>query len=241
MKTDKEIIRNIGSFQCIENGKTTLEEAYNKIISELKSKPLRLILSSFGFESPIVCEKLKKIIPQEDIENKQCFVIPYAQKNVQTTFEITKKELIAFGFSEENIRLTENREDLMFGFPDYIYVPGGDPFLLLKTLKDLNLISPLVECVKEKRATYIGVSAGADILAKNIGYVTQFEDNNVICDNDFSALGLINEGVLCHYNHRSFSLLKTCKEICNTDFVTLNDDQVIEFTDGLWEYAGDEL
>ncbi len=233
--------RNMRLICRIENGKTHLQLAYDKLLAELKNtKPLHLLLSSYGIESPIIREKLKKIIPQEDLESKQCFVIPYAAKNAEKAFEIAKKELVQFGFCEDYIRFVKSSDDLALWFPDYIYVPGGDPFKLLKSIKDLNLFSPLIECVKDKRATYIGVSAGADIATKNIEYVMQFEDNNVISDNDFMALGLIEEGVLCHYDHRSFSTLKACKEISGTQFLTLNDDQIIEYKDNKWEYVGDE-
>ena len=233
-------IRNIGQMK-IEKGKTELALACEKIMKELKEmNPFRLLISSYGFESPIMAEKYKKAI-SGDLEEKECLVIPYASKNPEKAFEGIKKHLIDFGFSENNILMVNDPMDLFLSFPDFIYVSGGDPFLLLKALKSLNLSEHVIDCVKEKRSTYIGVSAGADILAKSIEYVTLFEDNNHLHDGDFSALSLIDEGILCHYDRRSFSLLKECSKISGSDFLTLKDDQLIEITDGKWEYIGDEL
>lgn len=233
--------RNVGQFN-VENAKTNIYSVYEKLKEELQeTKPYRLLISSYGFESPIMTEKFKKVIFGENLSEKKCLVIPYADKNPKNAFEEIKQHLIDFGFDGDNILMVKEFSDLLISFPDYVYVSGGDPFLLLKTINDLDLREFLIECIKEKRATYIGISAGADILTKSIEYVTLFEDNNVIKNDDFSALSLIDEGVLCHYDHRSYSLLKACKEISGEEFLTLNDDQLIEIKDGSWQYIGDEL
>jgi len=120
--------------------------------------------------------------------------------------------------------------------PDYIYVTGGDPFKLLTTVRELGINSSIVDCVTNKNSVYIGVSAGADIASDNIEYVTLLEDNNYINTNDFKALGLISKTPLCHCDRRSPSLIKKCEEISTNPVVTIRDDELLVYKDGVFKY-----
>ena len=203
-----------------------------------EQKPLRLLLSSYGFNTSIMREKYAKVISQgDDLCEKTCLIVPYAGFDVEKTFEREKQGLVSFGFAPQNIVFVKSRFDIVHSFPDYIYVPGGDPFKLLNTIREIEILHDIVECVKDKRAVYIGVSAGADIATKSIEYVMQLEDNNVIRDNRFDALGLINESILCHYDHYSYSTLKECQEVSNNAIIPINDDQLVSFENGKWEYV----
>lgn len=207
----------------------------------MENKNCKLFFSSFGFNSPIVCSKFAKVMPRvEDLEDKTCFVLPYAGFHTERTFKREKRGLMRFGFSSDLIKFVKNRGDLLSERCDFIYVPGGNPFKLLQTIKEIGLEEEIVDCVKNRGATYIGVSAGADIATKNIAYVMELEDNNEVEDGDFSALGLISETILCHYDHRSFSLLKACERISGSQMITINDDQLLKYENGTWEYIGEE-
>ena len=202
---------------------------------------LKMIFSSFGFNSPIFKEKFAKVIPQdESLQKKTCLVIPYAGFDTEKTFEREKRGLIEFGFSPDKIKFVRNRLDITAESPDFIYVPGGNPFKLLRSIKEMNLANAIIDCVQNKGATYIGVSAGADIVAKDIAYVLQLEDNNEIINGDYKALGLILEGVLCHYDHYSFATLKACQEVSDGSIITINDDQLLKYENGSFEYVGEE-
>ena len=198
----------------------------------------KLLLSSFGFCSPIMRDKLAKVISQDkSLYDKKCLVLPYAGFNAEKTFEKEMQGLTEFGFNPDKIIFWKSRLDVISETPDYIYVPGGDPFKLLKTIRKLGLVSEIIDFVKNRGVVYIGVSAGADIAAKSIEYVLQLEDNNEIDDGDFSALGLIGESVLCHYDHYSYLMLKICREISGDTVVTINDDQLIKYENDAFEYV----
>ena len=167
-------------------------------------------------------------------------MIPYAGFDVEKTFEREKAGLVEFGFRSDMIKFVRSSADIISESPDFIYVPGGNPFKLLQSIKELKLIEEIIDCVKKRGATYIGVSAGADIATKDISYVLQLEDNNEIIDGDYKALGLIAESVLCHYDHRSFSTLKACQEVSGDTIITINDAQLLKYENGLWEYVGED-
>lgn len=198
-----------------------------------------LLLSSFGFNSPILREKFAQAIPREVLRDKTCLVVPYAGFDAEKTFEREKQGLIEFGFSPEHIRCARNGQMVVTCCPDYLYVPGGDPFKLLRTIRETGMLDAIKECVNHRGTIYIGVSAGADVAAGNIRYVTELEDNNEIHDQQFEALALINESVLCHYDHYTYATLKACQEVSGRPVVTINDDQVVQFYDGIWNYVGE--
>lgn len=206
-----------------------------------EQKPFRLLLSSYGFNIHIMREKYAKVIPQGDeLCEKTCLIVPYAGFDVEKTFQREKQGLVEFGFNPDKIGIIGERFDVSFQLPDYIYVPGGDPFKLLRSIRENGVVQNIVEYVCDKGAVYIGVSAGADIATENIEYVTQLEDNNVIDEKQFGALGLITESVLCHYDHYSYSTLKACREVGKRAVVTINDDQLVMFENGKWSYVGEE-
>lgn len=212
-----------------------------KIKSEVTTYSLKMIFSSFGFNSPVLSEKFADVIPQdESLQEKTCLIIPYAGFDVEKTFEIEKQGLINFGFNPDKVVFVRSRFDIAHCFPDYIYVPGGDPFKLLNAIRENEILHDIAECVRDKRAVYIGVSAGADIATESIEYVMQLEDNNVIRDKRFGALGLITESILCHYDHYSYSTLKACEEVSGRSVMTIKDDQLLMFENGKWSYVGEE-
>ena len=209
--------------------------------SEETTYSLKMIFSSFGFNSPVSREKFAKVIPQDEkLQEKTCLVIPYAGFDVEKTFEREQEGLVNFGFDSDKVVFVRSHSDIAHCFPDYIYVPGGDPFKLLNSIREKELLHDITECVRDKGAVYIGVSAGADIATESIEYVMQLEDNNVIRDKRFGALGLINESILCHYDHYSYSTLKACEEISGRSVMTINDDQLLMFENGKWSYVGEE-
>lgn len=207
----------------------------------MENKCSKLLFSSFGLNSTVLREKFAKVIPQdESLQEKTCIVIPYAGFDAEKTFEREKQGLIDFGFNPNKVVFVKSNFDIAHCIPDYIYVPGGDPFKLLNIIREKGLFDDIVKCVIDKRAVYIGVSAGADIATENIEYVMQLEDNNVVRDKRFGALGLITESILCHYDHYSYSTLKACQEVSNRSVVTVNDDQLLMFENGKWSYVGEE-
>lgn len=206
-------------------------------------RPFQLLLSSYGFNSPIMRGKFAKVIPQDDnLREKTCLVIPYAGFDIEKTFEREKQGLVAFGFDPQRIVFMRDRCDVFtLYFPDYIYVPGGDPFKLLKSIREIGILHDIVEYVKEKRAVYIGVSAGACIASESIEYVTQFEDNNVIDNGLFGSLSLVPENIVCHSDHYSYSAISACKEANGKPVMPIKDNDLIMYKGGKWEYIGNDF
>lgn len=213
-----------------------VSQKYQKRMKERSTLPIKMLFSSFGFNAPIMKGKFAQVIPSgEALADKTCVIIPYAGFDPEKTGEREKQELIEFGFKSENIHVVNELGIMGYEFPDYIYVPGGDPFKLLGMVNKNRLLRDIADCVINKRSIYIGVSAGACLATPNIEYVTLLEDNNMLKD-DFDSLGLVPRNILCHYDHYSYSILKECEEFGKRSVMTLKDDELLVFENGEWRY-----
>ena len=200
------------------------------------SRPVKMIFSSFGFRSPIMREKYAKVIKQDNtLKEKSCTIIPFAGFNIEKTFDAEKTGLIEFGFDPSMISVLD-KDHMPFCAPDYIYVPGGDPFKLLYNIREYVLKSEVRLRVLTYKTVYIGVSAGAYVACPDIEYVKQLEDDNVV-NEDYSALGLVQNCIVCHSDHYSYSQIKSCENVSGNEVITIRDDQLVYYQNGRIEYV----
>lgn len=82
---------------------------------------------------------------------------------------------------------------------DVIYVSGGNTFFLLDILKRTGLDEVIINEIN-KGKLYIGESAGAMILAKNIEYVSEMDDASIVLEPEsLDSLNQIDFYPLPHY------------------------------------------
>ena len=209
----------------------------NKVSDSVRcSRSVKMMFSSYGFRSPVMREKYAKVIKQDEtLKKKSCMIIPFAGFNVERTFDLEKDGLIEFGFDPSMITVL-GKEHIPLYVPDYIYVPGGDPFKLLSKIKEYILKSEIRLRVLTYKTVYIGVSAGAYVACPDIEYVKQLEDDNVMHE-DYSALGLIQNSIVCHSDHYSYAQIKSCERVSGVEVITIHDDQLVYFQNGKIEYV----
>jgi len=183
-----------------------------------------IILSSYGLRSPIIAQKARELI---NPANMSVLVIPFAGFNNENTAAREINEgLIPFGFNIDNIFVCsiENPELYKDKKFDLIYVPGGNPFKLLKEAKECNLLPWVIKLVNEG-ATYFGVSSGADFACENIEYLRLAEDCDYTME-DYNCLGLIKEKVLCHVDQRDMATLQRVKDFDDKKAIFLRNDEI---------------
>ena len=182
-----------------------------------------IILTSYGFRSPIVAEKVREYI---NPENMKLLVIPFAGfDSAKTATAEIKDGLLPFGFSPENIYVANEDKEINSEMSfDMIYVPGGNPFKLLKMAQKCNLHSRIKNLVSNG-AIYFGVSSGADFACEDIGYLKLVEDCDYNMEN-YKGLGLIKEKVLCHVDQRDLGTLQQVKDCDDRKAIFLRNDEV---------------
>lgn len=158
-----------------------------------------LVFTSFGFRAPIVKAKLRDVI---DTVDKTVLIVPFAGYDPVNCALNEKNGLLDFGFEEHNIYVCTDRSSFEMPY-NYIYVPGGDTFKLLCAMKSMNLTESVKRAVNEG-ATYIGVSAGAELATVNLEYVRFLEDNNYSLD-DYKGLSLVKDVIIPHADQHRVS------------------------------------
>ena len=104
-----------------------------------------------------------------------------------------------FGFRAEHIHVFNYDDPLPFADLDIdaIYVSGGNTFRQLDRIKKCGFDQAIIRYV-QNGVTYIGGSAGAHLVTKNVEHVLAFDDNATGIT-DFEGLGLFDGILFCHY------------------------------------------
>lgn len=190
----------------------------------------RLLLVSM-FQN--VGKLLKRVEP--NLRKKKMLFIPTASKVEQLGFfvNIGKWALKGMGLVVEELDISTAPYETMKGKlaeTDYIYVAGGNTFFLLQELRRTGADSLLVEAVLGGKL-YIGESAGAIVVAPDIGYSAPMdapEKGGGLTD--YKGLGLIDFYVVPHLENREMGA--AAKEIVglyaeSLELKAITDNQAI--------------
>lgn len=188
----------------------------------------RYIFASLGFRNEIIREQL-----QEKLDtSKRVLIIPCAASNEELTAKVEKEALCKSGFEQSKVYAFDTAKPKKYSgiFFDYIYVPGGNQYKLLSEIREYGIDKKIIIPCLEKGAAYIGISAGAYVAAQDMRYCLLLEQNDKYPLDDYTALGLIDFNVICHYNKYERETSDQVKETSGEkDIITINDDTVIEF------------
>lgn len=187
---------------------------------------MKLILTSTDF---LTENSRNKILSElKDVSKCKILYIP----NENATIEKIKSNkyydrLQEYGFKRENIYVFNYKEPNKFKNLniDAIYIGGGNTFSMLKILKDTKFDKEIIKYVKNG-VTYIGGSAGAHIVTKNIKHVLPF-DNNSVGLKDYNGLGLFDGILFCHYTDDRKKYVDDCKKRNKYNVSILRDDETI--------------
>lgn len=186
-----------------------------------------LILGSYGFSYTQLRLKIGELIPDQ---SGNMLIIPLACMFEAETGLKEKHCAAMLHFRPEHIFVFDRADPdaYMHRKYDYIAVLGGNTFQLLYYVKQYHLDSLIREQVRDG-AVYLGFSAGAYLACRDIEYVRCFDDNNHITDGDFTALGLTDRYVLCHFDDRGSAEIRMCRRFLGEEpeLITINNDQLI--------------
>ena len=189
-----------------------------------------LILSSSRLGATWMRNKFEKVLGT-DLSDKKLLIIPCASANEEKAGAQAIEDALNFGFKREHIFLFSVRSFSILGRIytepkyDYIYVTGGNTFKLLHDLKNCGYDKKLRKIIIEG-ATYIGSSAGAYLISKDISHIQKYDENNYGID-DFSGLGILDARLICHFdNDRYYDYYKL--RISTSDVLfTIDDDNIL--------------
>ena len=160
---------------------------------------MKLILSSCDFRN----EKSQQVIVDNlpyPIDKCRLLFIPNEKATEEAVSgDVYYDRMQEFGFVKENVYVFDhsNLDKFRNLDIDVIYISGGNTFGTLDKIRKSGFDKDIIRYVKSG-VVYIGGSAGAHIVSKNIQHVEKY-DANTVGITDFSGLGLFDGVLICHY------------------------------------------
>lgn len=206
---------------------------------------MKILLSS---EGKFFYENWKNIFDTPIVDVKLAF-ISTASKGASSRdyIEIHFKELKKRGFDFTKIDLDnrnqEELEQILKPF-NFIYVAGGNPFYLLKSIKESSFDKVIKKLVAQG-VTYIGSSAGANVACPNINMALWKEEcreqkHSHYGVTDYDAIGLVDFLVIAHYEEYLEDVIKN--ELSNLKYPLriLKDGQALLIENNKITFLGKE-
>lgn len=175
-------------------------------------------------------------------KGKNILFIPYARPGGISWDEYTAKASERFTEWGFNMTGIHTHEDPIKALKeaDGVFTGGGNTFVLVKTLYDLNLMQPLREAVKAG-LPYMGSSAGSNLTGLT---VRTTNDMPIVYPPSFDALGLVPFNINPHYldPDPSSTHMGETRETRIGEFHHYNDQPVVGLREGSWlRRNGDKL
>ena len=165
---------------------------------------------------------------------KDIIFVPYARPSGVSYDEYTQvanKFFNSIGIKTVGLHSFDNPKQALTQAQG-IFTGGGNTFLLLKTLYELNLIQDIKNKISEG-TPYLGTSAGSNIAGLNIRTTN---DMPIVYPPSFDAMGVIPFNINPHYldpdptsKHKGET-----RETRILEFLTQNDTTVIGIREGNW-------
>lgn len=165
---------------------------------------------------------------------KEIIFVPYARPSGVSYDEYTQvayKFFNSIGIKTVGLHSFDNPKQALTQAQG-IFTGGGNTFLLLKTLYELNLIQDIKNKISEG-TPYLGTSAGSNIAGLNIRTTN---DMPIVYPPSFDAMGVIPFNINPHYldpdptsKHKGET-----RETRILEFLTQNDTTVIGIREGNW-------
>lgn len=192
-----------------------------------------LILSSSRLGATWMRNKFEKVLGGTDLSDKKLLIIPCASANEEKAGAQAIEDALSFGFKREHIFIFSVRSFSILGRIytepkskyDYIYVTGGNTFKLLHDLKECGYDKVLRKTIIED-ATYIGSSAGAYLISKDVSHIQKYDENNYGID-DFSGLGILDARLICHFDNDRYYDYYKLRMLTSDVVFTIDDDSVL--------------
>lgn len=131
------------------------------------------------------------------LKGKKVLFVPYARPSGISHEEYTntvKNAMQKIDIEVEGLHSFENPKEAIRN-AEAIFIGGGNTFLLLKTLYELDLIEDLRYAI-HNQTPYIGSSAGSNITGQSIGTTN---DMPIVYPPSFKALGILPFNINPHY------------------------------------------
>lgn len=158
-----------------------------------------IILTSTGLSVEDVRQAAEKYFSELPYKSVAIVTTAAEGKENNKYSKLAESQFKDVGFNVIDFIDLENDPQADFSKYNVMYVCGGNTFKLLKYAREANF-KEAIEKLLDQEGVYIGVSAGAIILAPTIKAAATIDpDPNIVGVSDFTGLSIINFEVHPHY------------------------------------------
>ncbi len=201
-----------------------------------------IIASTSTIHGSAYLEYLKPVLTSHFKDVEKVLFVPYARPSGLTYDEYTAKAKEGLKFLNATVKGIHQFDNPIKAIENAqsIFVGGGNTFLLVKTLQELDLMNVLKQKIISG-TPYLGTSAGSNICGLNMQTTN---DMPIVMPKSFETLGILPFNINAHYNepdknstHKGETRATRIKE-----FQVFNDINVIGLKEGSWlEAIGDTI
>lgn len=159
-----------------------------------------IFLTSKGFFTESVKEDFLQLVDGRIAALKAAIITTASSKKEKNPFAVkTKEDFLEMGLMTVDFLDVEFEDARNLLAYDVFYICGGNPFRLLRELKESGAERAIEELV-ERDTIFIGVSAGAMIFGPHIEIVNCFTPSmNTVNLKDLKGLGIFPKPIFPHY------------------------------------------
>lgn len=200
---------------------------------------MKLILTSDGLSSQPIIDKFADLF-RAGFKKAAIVVTADPEYREKDWYAVKTKEVLdSIGFTSEFFDIEFSSPKQLHDY-DIVYFIGGNPFYLLKQIRETHTDIVFKELVS-KGKVISGASAGSIVMGTTIGLIYELDpDMNKSTElTDFTGVGLTKINMCPHYsrfiNHYDNLEERICKveHECNISIVRLDDGQAIIVNDDL--------
>ena len=190
-------------------------------------------------------EYLEYLLPELEVLFDNCHTIlfiPFARPSGISHDDYTEKVSLAFAKINKKVvglHEFENFQEAILN-AQAIFTGGGNTFLLVKQLHDLQLMSVLSDVIKSGKP-YLGTSAGSNITGVSMQTTN---DMPIVYPSSFETLGIIPFNLNPHYldPYLQSNHMGETRETRINEYHTYNEIPVIGLREGSWlEVLGNKI
>lgn len=197
-----------------------------------------IILTSTGLSADVVRRAATEIF--DSLPHKSVAIITTAADGKENNkySKLAASQFKELGFSTIDFIDFENNWQADFTKYSVIYVCGGNTFKLLKYAREANF-KETVNKLLDRSGVYVGVSAGAIILAPTIQIAASIDpEPNEVGITDLDGFGLVDFEIYPHYDSSHDKELSSYQKTTTNKVIRISNSQAIVISDSEQQIIG---
>ena len=188
---------------------------------------MKLILSSCDFRNETSARVIYDNLPKPVGECRLLFIPNEKATSGKVKAGKYHARMTEFGFAWENVHVLDYDDPAAsVGLDiDVLYISGGNTLHTLERIRRCGFDTEIIRYIREG-VTYIGGSAGAHIVTKDVSHVTRYDAPPEGMTN-FHGLGLFDGTLICHFTSARQAHVEELTQTGKIVYALTDEDSIV--------------